>query len=315
MTLAIDGVRLDDPQNIFVIAEASGNHSQDYTKAESLVIAAADCGANAIKFQTFVAEDICADIPFPFGHDVAHDAWARSLGVERLRDLFKLGGLPRDWHKPLKDLAESLGITFLSTPFSVDAAKFLVEEVGTKALKIASGDLTFEPLIAYVSCLDNIPIIVSTGGAYYDEIWRIVIHNIHLKAHLALLHCCSSYPADETIINLKAIKTLSAFSVPVGFSDHTLSVDIVPALAIANGSTIIEKHIRLEHDHDSVDAAHSLPPSQFSKMVDVIRTVPSILGTGIKEPHASELHDRLYARRDPSDWLRPQMRGRLGDWE
>lgn len=317
MALHIDGKRLDDPSHVYVIAEAAGSHCQEYEKAEELVYAAANVEVDAVKFQLITPELICADIPLPFGVNTEHDTWLKSLGVTRMRELFAKGGLPREWCKPLKALAESLGIAWLCTPFSVEEAKFLVEDVHVGGLKIASGDLTFTPLLEYAAGT-GLPIILSTGGATFVEVADAVygpLYGAYCDNHLSILHCCSAYPADETIINLNAIKTLSAFNMPIGFSDHTLSVDVVPVLAIANGARIIEKHIRLEHDYESVDAAHSLPPSQFSKFVEVIRQVPAILGHGKKEPHASEMHDRLFARRDPSDWLRPQMRGREGAWE
>lgn len=320
MALAINGVRLDDANRCYVIAEAAGSHNQDYATAEALVRAAADVGADAVKFQTFTANEICVDMPFPFGHDAAHDAWARGLGVERMRDLFSKGGLPRDWHKPLKTLADSLGIAFLSTPFSVDAARFLVEEVRVKALKIASGDLTFTPLLEYAAC-SGVPVILSTGGATLEEV-RIA-HSVLCDAShqwpfqdIVVLHCCSVYPSNDTIVNLKSIRTIqNTLGVAVGFSDHTLSYDLVPALAVASGASLYEKHLKLTEDERSIDSGHSLSPSQFRRMVAILREVPIILGDGVKKPHALEMHDRTFARRDPGDWLRPTMHGRLGNWE
>jgi len=102
--------------------------------------------------------------------------------------------------------------------------------------------------------------------------------------------------------------------VPIGFSDHTLRLDI-PALAVAAGAVVIEKHLVLSRHDGSIDAGHSLEPHEFAAMVALIRETETILGHGRKEPHAAELHDRLFARRDPSDWKRPQMRGRQGEWE
>ena len=168
--LMIDGKRLNDPQRCYVIAEASGNHAQDYARAEALVYAAADAKADAIKFQTFTAEEIAADVPIPRGQGgAAHDAWLDRLGAQSLRDLFQHGGLPRPWHFELKRLAEMMGLTFLSTPFSLDAARFLVEEVQVPALKIASGDLTFTPLLQYAAST-GLPLLLSTGGAWTDSV-------------------------------------------------------------------------------------------------------------------------------------------------
>lgn len=313
MILSIDGKPLDDPNRTYIIAEMSGNHTGDYKKAVALIEAAAEAGADAVKVQTFTADEIAADIPFPYGHDAAHDAWARGLGVVGLRDLFKLGGLPRDWHKPLKAVAESLGLAFLSTPFSVDGARFLVEEVRVPALKIASGDLTFQPLLEYVTPL-SIPVIMSTGGATFTEVYAI-FDNVRLREHLAMLHCCAVYPAGEDMVNLAAIRTMHCFGCPVGFSDHTLSVDVVPVLAIACGSTVYEKHLTIDRSAGGIDSAHSLEPHEFKRMVEVIRRVPLILGDGVKKPHAKEMHDRLWARRSPVDNKRPTEAARQGQWE
>src|SRR5258706_10080554 len=99
--LAINGIRLDDPAHVAVIAELSGNHGQSYTQAERLITAAAEAGAQFVKVQTFTAEEICADVPILFGHDAAHDTWCQQQGVTRLRQLMSKGGFPRTWHVPL----------------------------------------------------------------------------------------------------------------------------------------------------------------------------------------------------------------------
>ena len=308
---------LTNPDTPYVIAEASGNHNQDRQQARLLVQAAAAAGASCVKFQTFVAEEICADVPILFGHDAAHDAWCRSLGVTRLRELFAKGGLPRAWHEDLKQEAEDLGIDFLSTPFSVDAAKFLVEELGVRALKIASGDLTFAPLHDYAAST-GLPVIISTGGATLDEIDETLQRyngGVTDNTELILLHCRSVYPCDEQILDLASIATLRyEFQVPVGLSDHTLSTDLVPAMAVAYGAVCFEKHLRLATDTSSVDVGHSLDPDQFRRYVETIRHCTAIRGTGDKEPHPLELHDRKWARRSPNDWLRPVQAAREGEW-
>ena len=308
---------LTDPNQIYVIAEASGNHNQDRQQARLLVQAAAASGASAVKMQTFTSEEICADVPILFGHDAAHDAWCRNLGVTRLRELFQKGGLPRAWHQDLKQEAEDLGIDFLSTPFSVDAAKFLVEELGVRALKIASGDLTFTPLHQYAAST-GLPVIISTGGATLDEIDETLQRyngGVADNTELILLHCRSVYPCDERILDLESLATLRyEFQVPVGLSDHTLSTDLVPAMAVAYGAVLFEKHLRLATDTSSVDVGHSLDPEAFRRYVETIRRCVAIRGTGDKEPHPLELHDRKWARRSPNDWLRPVQAAREGEW-
>lgn len=315
--LTVNGIRLDDPSRPAIIAEISGNHAQNYAQAEALVVAAAESNADFCKFQTFTPSELCADVPILFGHDQKHDAWVRSQGVTQLRDLMK-GGLPRAWHVPLKKLADSLGITFLSTPFSVDAARFLVEEIGVPALKIASFDITFTPLLEYAAST-GLPVILSTGGATFAEVQKVAWGVFGDGAYdfsktLVLLHCCAIYPAPDDALNLRAVQTLKGFGCPVGWSDHSLSVELVPSLAVAMGATILEKHIKLAGDSSSVDAGHALPDYKFKKMVETIRKIPLMLGSGEKIPHKLELHDRLWARRG-NDGLRPTEEARAGRWE
>jgi len=324
--LQIDGKPLDDPRTIFTIAELSGNHGQNYAQAEALVRAAAEAGASACKTQTFDAAEIAADIPFPYGHDAATDVWARGLGVTSFRDLFVHGGLPRAWHLPLKDLATSLGLSFLSTPFSVDAARFLVEEVGVPALKIASGCLTHTPLLEYTAST-SVPILLSVGGATVDEIDTALmgpLQEVWVEERLVLLHCKSIYPCPLNAINLRCIATLrERYNVPVGLSDHTIAAVATPCMAMWLKSVVLEKHLRLAADDTSIDVGHSLPPDQFALMVASMRgghdlwriDQEEILGDGVIGPHPLEMHDRLFARHDPSDWKRPLLRGREGHWE
>lgn len=316
--LLIDGLTIDDPTRPWVIAEASGNHGQDYAQAEALVLAAAKAGADAVKFQLFTAEDICVDVPILFGYNDAHDAWCTHLGVTRLRELFQLGGLPRAWCAPLKALAERVGLSWICTPFSVDAARFLVEEIGVPALKIASGDLTFTPLLDYATST-GLPLIVSTGGATLAECQAALegpLVDAWADEHMVMLHCVSAYPADAAMMNLRCLQTMrTLLDVSVGLSDHTLSTNMIPALAVAMGCCVYEKHLVLDKTSQGVDASHSVDPDDFHHMVQVIRDTPPILGDGLKVPHPQEKHDRMWARRSPSDWLRPTEDARNGRWE
>ena len=200
---------------------------------------------------------------------------------------------------------------------------FLVEDVGVHALKIASGDLTFTPLLTYAA-RTGIPLILSTGGATEIEVCEaLAIINQRSGRNtsafcdqVALLHCRSIYPCADIWTNLRVIQCFQKNMRvgAVGWSDHTVSTDLVPALAVAMGATVIEKHLCLEGDIMSVDASHSLSPRHFAAMVRTVRAVPCILGNGEKQPHRAELHDRLWARRSPTDWLRPTDEARAGRW-
>jgi N,N'-diacetyllegionaminate synthase len=211
-----------------------------------------------------------------------------------------------------------LGLTFLSTPFSVDAARFLVEEIDVPALKIASGDLTFWPLLEHVASTGR-PVLLSTGAATLAEVTQAVcgpLHDVYDRGQLTLLHCVSHYPMAPEEANLRAISTLQAIfpQATLGWSDHSLSEALVPAVAVALGARVIEKHLTLEREPGRVDAGHSLTPAEFATMVAAVRAIPSWLGTGRKQPQASEAHERLWARRSAEDWLRPTAAARDGQW-
>ena len=302
---------------VFIIAEVSSNHCQDFTTARMLIEAAAGAGADAVKFQTFTADEIAVDIPILTGHDAQHDAWVARLGVTTLRQLYARGGLPRAWHHELKHVAQEEGIEFLSTPFSVDAARFLVREIGVSALKIASGDLTFTPLLEY-AVATGVPLLVSTGMSTLDEVCAAVFGPLYpavLADHLCVLHCTSSYPLCPTDANLRAIRTMQErLGCLIGYSDHTTDDTLIPALAVSQGAAIIEKHFRLDDAPGSPDADHSLTPAQFCRMVEVIRAVPQWLGDGVKQPQASEMHELLWTRRSQEDWLRPAQEARAERW-
>lgn len=315
MTFSI-GNTLIDQSHVFIIAEMSANHCQDFSTAVALVKAAASAGANAIKAQTMEPENIAADIPILTGYDAPHDAWVARMGVRTLHDLYAKGGLPRSWHHELKHVAQEEGIEFLSTPFSIDAARFLVREIGVPALKIASGDLTFTPLLEYAAST-GLPLLVSTGMATLSEVQTAVWGPLALarEQRVCLLHCTSSYPLDPLQANLAAITTMQeTVGCPVGYSDHSTDPILLPALAVALGACCVEKHLKLDAAVRSPDAGHSLTPGQFRLMVEVIRAVPQWLGDGVKVPQQNEAHERLWTRRSPQDWKRPTDEGRAGTW-
>lgn len=302
--------------SVFIIAEAGSNHCGVYDKAVNMVVEAAKAGADAIKFQTFSPEEIAANnVLVPRGTDLEHDKWLDSHKVKYLRDLFH-SGLPREWHKELKHIAADNNIEFISTPFSVDAAKFLIEEIGVSTMKIASGDITFKPLLEYVN-KNIIRVILSTGCSYFLEVEQAVnlLSNIYKRDMLSILHCVSVYPCDKHEVNLNSIHLLNRhFKIAnIGFSDHTTSISSIPVLAVAAGAQIIEKHFNI--DENGIDNPHSITPQMFKEMVNSIRDTEKIMGDFVKKPHKKEMHDRLWARRSETDWLRPTEEARLGMWE
>lgn len=310
--------------HLYFIAEISANHLGDKKLAATLIQECAKSGCHAVKFQTYSKDVIAAlNVRIPRGIDKKHDLWIDSLkGKDTLQDLLADGGLPREYHSELKKVANDCGVDFLSTPFSVPDAKFLVEEIGVPAIKIASGDLTFTPLLEYVGKTE-IPVIISTGASFMYEIVHQVfpheapLYQKYITEQLAILHCVSSYPLNPEVSNILAIKTLiKQFPQSViGWSDHTLNIDWLPVLALAAGADIYEKHVR-HHTHvGGADAQHSIDTNQLKAMIENIVSALLALGDGRKIPQAPELHDRLWARRDPTDWLRPTLSARKGEWQ
>ena len=275
---------------VFVIAEAGVNHNGDPGLAAALVDAAADAGADAVKFQTFHTDALVT-------------AGARQAAYQRRhapassqRAMLRKLELSEALHRSLIARARRRGLCFLSTPFDEASARFL-HELGVPLFKIASGELTNLPFLAYIARLGR-PIILSTGMSTLDEV-RQAVRAIRRAGNppLALLHCVSSYPARVEDVNLRAMETLSrAFRVPVGLSDHTTGTAVSIAAA-GLGATIIEKHLTTDRTRAGPDHAASLEPREFAQMVAGIRDVERALGSGVKEPVAAERDVARVARR------------------
>lgn len=282
----------------FIIAEAGVNHNGSLDMAMQLVDVAADAGADAVKFQTFHAEEFIR----PGARKAEYQQTETGDGdqISMIRPL----QLTEQDHQRLKDRCQQRNIEFMSTPFD-DRALELLLRVGLSRLKIASGELTNLPFLQRVAeC--GLPMIVSTGMASLDEVRAAVesISSIHYRTSdeplgnkLSLMHCTSNYPTALVDVNLRAIRTLAdAFSVPVGYSDHTRGVLIGP-LAVAAGAEIIEKHFTLDRKLPGPDHKASLEPSELSRYVAEIRAATAAMGDGVKAPRPSELPIRDVARR------------------
>lgn len=275
----------------FIIAEAGVNHNGRLATALRLVDAAKRAGADAIKFQTFRAERIAS----------ARAALApyqrRRLGRSgsQLEMIRKLELSVRD-HERIMARCRRIGIVFMSTPFDEDSAD-LLQRLGVRRFKLPSGEITNKGLLRHVAA-KGLPIILSTGMADLAEVSKAVgwIREIS-KAPLTLLHCVTEYPAPLDQINLKAMATMrDAFGLPVGYSDHTLGIDVSVAAA-ALGACVIEKHLTLDRRAPGPDHAASLEPAEFKSLVEAVRNVEAALGDGIKRAAACELRNRVAARR------------------
>jgi len=275
----------------FVIAEAGVNHNGAPELARELVDAAAAAGADAVKFQTFRTDGIMVRSAPKAGYQKETTGPAESQFdmVQRLE-------LPFEEFRKLQEYSNQRGILFLSTPFDFDAVDYLAS-LDVAAFKISSGEVTNHPFLAHVARTGK-PIILSTGMSTLNEVEQAVsVLKSQGAAALSLLHCVSNYPASPRDVNLRAMLTMRhTFGVPVGYSDHTLGIEI-PMAAVALGASIIEKHFTLDRNLPGPDHRASLEPAELSAMVRGIRNVEEALGHGRKEPAVNEADTAAAARR------------------
>lgn len=285
MHVEIAGRRVGDGSPLFVIAELGLNHGGSLARALEMVDAAAGAGASAVKLQTFRAADlVAAGCPAP-----AH------VPERSLRAFFARFELDRDAHVAVARRARAHGMAFMSTPFSCEAVDMLVD-VGVDALKIASGDLTYDALIARASAA-GLPLVMSTGMASMADTARAVDTARAAGARqLALMHCVSAYPVAHDSQNLRAIRTLAdTFHVPAGLSDHATGIDAVP-LVVALGGALYERHMMLPGD-DGVDAQVSSTPDELAAAIVCAGRVAQALGHGRRECLPAEAGNVTASRR------------------
>lgn len=283
--------RLGAGQPVFVIAEAGVNHNGDVDLAHQLIDAAAEAGADAVKFQTFAADRLVTRTAPKAAYQLS-----TTDAAESQYDMLKRLELSPEAHRVLLAHSRQRSLEFLSTPFDAESAD-LLESLDILAFKVGSGELTDLPLLAHIARKGR-PMLVSTGMSWLGEVEQAVrtVRAAGLE-QLALLHCVSNYPAQETDINLRALDTLRhAFGVPVGYSDHTPGI-IMPAAAVALGACIIEKHFTLSQALPGPDHKASLEPRSFALMVRGIREVEAALGDGFKRPMPREQNTRDVVRK------------------
>lgn len=290
-SVEIRGREIGPGHPCFIVAEAGVNHNGDPELARGLVDAAAETGVDAVKFQTFKAERLVS----PAAPKAAYQARGTRADESQLEMLRKLELSP-DVHRELFARCRERGLLFMSTPFDEESAD-LLDELGVAVFKIGSGELTNWPFLKYVAEKKK-PIILSTGMSYLSEVDEAV-RTIRQAGNdrLILLHCVSNYPADPADVNLRAMRAMeAAFGLPVGFSDHTLGIDVAVA-AVALGAAVVEKHFTLDRDLPGPDHRSSLEPDQLTRLVKAIRDVELALGSGEKRPAASEQGNRQVVRR------------------
>lgn len=275
----------------YIIAELSANHNGSLQTALETIKAAKECGANAIKLQTYTADTLtlnCKNDDFMIDGGTLWDG-------KSLYELYEEAYTPWEWHKELFLYARSINIDIFSTPFDKSAVDFL-EQFNPSAYKIASFEITDYELVRYVASKQK-PIIISTGIATIDEILDVVnICKSEGNENIILLKCTSQYPAPLNEANLKTISNMKeTFEVEVGFSDHTLGIT-APIVAVTLGAKVIEKHFILDKSIGGADCEFSLDKNEFSLMVQTIRETEELIGTVDYSLNAKREKQRRFSR-------------------
>ena len=268
--MEIAGRKVEPGAPALVIAEIGNNHDGSIRQAERLIEAAAEAGADAVKFQTHIAEaEMLPSTPTPPHFD------------EPRYEFTKRMELSRDDHVRLKETAEERGLVFFSSPFSVEAVA-LLEEVGVPAYKIASGEVTNPPLLEAVAATGK-PALLSTGMSGIEDVERAAAILREAGAPFLVMQCTSTYPCPPELVNLRAMVAMGArLGVPYGLSDHTPGVWTSVA-AVALGAVAVEKHFTLSKRLYGPDHHASLVPEELAQLVAGVREVEASLGSGLKE--------------------------------
>jgi len=268
----------------FIIAEAGVNHNGDIELAKRLVESAFASGADAVKFQSFIASEEISVYAEKASYQVAQTG-----ADEGQLEMVAKYELSAECQASLKNFANRIGIEFMSSPFDISSIHILTQ-IGVRRWKIPSGEITNLPYLRHISRLGQ-PVILSTGMANLGEIeaaLAVLEQAGTPRSQITVMHCTTEYPAPLEEVNLRAMQSIAqAFGVPVGYSDHTEGI-AVPIAAVAMGARVIEKHLTLDRTMDGPDHRASLEPDQFAAMVQGIRAIERALGDGIKRATASE---------------------------
>lgn len=268
-------------RRVLIIAEAGVNHNGDINIAKELVREAKRCGADIVKFQTFIPEKLASR------HAVMADYQKKNLGVDEPQDVM-LGRLTlkQEEYVLLADYCRELGMRFLSTPFEVESMRFLdgLQDIW----KIPSGEIANYPYLVEIAKTGK-DIILSTGMSTLQEVEdALTVLRRNGAGKITLLHCTTNYPTPYEDVNLKVMQTMKdAFGLEVGYSDHTQGIE-VPIAAVALGAAVIEKHFTLDRTMEGPDHKASLEPDELEAMIRAIRNIEKAMGDGIKAPSESE---------------------------
>ena len=276
---------------VYIIAEAGDNHNGNFDLAIRLVDVAKASGADCVKFQTFITDEVISTLA-----EKAEYQKENTGTNESQYEMVKKLELSFDQFRQLKAYCDSVGISFLSTPFDLPSIAFL-NELNLPFWKIPSGEITNLPYLIEIAKTGK-DVVMSTGMCTMDEIeTALTILRSNGAGHISLLHCNSESPPSFDDVILRAMKSLEErFHCPVGYSDHTQGIEI-PIAAVAMGATIIEKHFTLDHTMEGPDHKASLEPEELKTMVTAIRRIEQAMGNGVKEPSLSEKKNIPIARK------------------
>jgi N,N'-diacetyllegionaminate synthase len=283
-------------KKVLIIAEAGVNHNGSIEIAKKMIDVASEAKADIIKFQTFKADKLVSRSAKMAEYQIKNIN-DNSLNNSQFEMLKKLE-LNEESHNVLKEYCQNKGIEFLSTSFDEESID-LLKKIKITTWKIPSGEITNKPLLQKIGSFNEM-VILSTGMALMKEIEdaiSILVQSGTLKNNITVLHCNTEYPTPMKDVNLKAmIEIREKLNVKVGYSDHTLGIEI-PIAAVALGAEVIEKHFTLDRKMEGPDHRASLEPEELKQMVESIRNIEIALGSGIKEPSNSELKNMVIARK------------------
>ncbi len=269
---------------ILIIAEAGVNHNGDIAIAKQLVDVAADAGADIVKFQTFNADRLATQQAKKADYQIA-----TTSNTETQHEMLTRLELSESMHHEIIEHCARRNIEFLSTGFDTESISFLMS-LGIKLFKIPSGEITNLPYLRHIGQF-GLPTIISTGMANMQEIEEAINALEEAgtpKSIITVLHCTTEYPASIDEVNLRAMLSIKkVFGIEIGYSDHTLGIEISIAAA-ALGATVIEKHFTLDKNSPGPDHKASLEPNELKLMVDSIRNIEDAMGDGIKSPSDKE---------------------------
>lgn len=260
-------------KNIFIIAEVSANHNNDFNLAKKTIQAIADAGADAVKVQTYKPESLTLNLDTGYFAKKKEGLWKGYTPWK----LYSQASMPYEWQPKLKKAAEDLGLIFFSSPFDLDGVDFL-ESMDCPIYKIASFEITDIPLIEHAASKGK-PMIISTGVANIQDIELAIETCRNIGNHdITILKCTSQYPAQISDANLATIPDMiKRFGVKVGVSDHTMG-SLVPTVAVSLGATVVEKHFILDRNLGGPDSSFSMEPHEFKEMISEVRKAHKTIG-------------------------------------